>query len=532
MARPISLKQAEPVPPFKGDETGIEVVPKPHWAPPKGLDYLDRKNRVPITHAVEMLNLYLDRGVMKSRKGTSGMGAASADDIMGVVNFVVASGIGFLLRFTITHLQQWNGAAWVNMGTAVFTGGLSDYFCYTAFNDTLLFSNGKDGLWEFSPLTGALNKIVDGPNALHLSTFGGRVLATNANFPGRLDWSAKNNSHDWTGVGSGNEELLSTPGGKVDGLMGVWPVTDDFALMVRVTSVWQVSQTGDPDAPFRFGRLHSNLGSRSRHSIDVIPGGIVMFGTDDVWLITDSSVTPIGQLVKDRFIQESTDLTKARGIYRPETKEYWLTTCVTDVVYRYSFPDQGWSRHKYAFDIRWMEQSIFHFGGITWDEMVGTWDTHPESWDSLLGVARAAQFLFATDEDPAGNSYVIAEDAAQTSDVQIQSDKAQQGIEIQTPVMEAATPLDKTEIIECQLEYEQGLAGQILLFEYATDGGTVWNAYSSKTPAQTTGYPKISRAMKTLERDAMQLRIRSVSLGRLTIVSFSPFLVQGAKKAP
>ena len=111
MARPITLRRAEPIPPFKGSETGIVVEPKPFWAPPKGLDYLDRKNRVPVSHSPEIKNLYLDRGVLRSRKGTSAMGVASTDDIMGVVNFVVASGIGFLLRFTITHLQQWNGLA-------------------------------------------------------------------------------------------------------------------------------------------------------------------------------------------------------------------------------------------------------------------------------------------------------------------------------------------------------------------------------------------------------------------------------------
>lgn len=531
MAKSIALRQAAQVPPFKGNETGIEVEPKPHWAPPKGLDYYDRKNRVPLSHTPEMTNLYLDRGVMKSRKGTTAMGVASGIEIMGVVNFVVASGVGFLLRFTTQRLQQWNGGAWVNVGDAVFTGSNADYFTYTAFGDTLLFSNGINGLWEYAPLTGSLTLVAGGPNALHLSTFGGRVLATNADYPGRLDWTAKNNSRDWTGVGSGDEELLSTPGGKVDALMGVWPVTDDFALMVRTNSIWQVSQTGDPDAPFRFGRLHANLGSRSRHTVDVIPGGIILFGTDDVWIVTDSSVTPIGQLVKDRMYLESSDITKARGLYRPDTKEYWLITSVTNVVYRYSFADQGWSRHKYSFDIRWMEQSIFHYAGITWDEMVGAWNTHPETWSSLLGTARPPQFMFATDAD-AGSSYTIKEDSVLLSDQIIQSDKSAFGIEIQTPVLEAATPLEKTEIIECQLEYEQGAATQTIIMEYSTDGGTVWNDYSTKVLALTTGYPQIARAMKTLERKAMQLRLRSTILGQLTLISFSPFLVIGAKKAP
>lgn len=528
MARPITLRQAQPVPPIDVKSDGIEVVPKPFWAPPKGLDYVNRKNRVQPSNAPEMVNLYLDRQVIKSRYGTSVVGAAAADTVMAVVNFVVGSGIGFLIRFTTTTMQLWDGAAWNNVAGAVFTGGDTAYFTYTAFNDTLLFSNGVDGLWEYAPMIGALTLIEDGPNALHLSTFGGRVLASAADGePGRLQWSAKNNSRDWTGIGSGFEDLLSTPGGKVDALMGVWPITDDFALMVRSDSVWQVSQTGDPDAPFRFGRLHANVGSRSRHSVDVIPGGVVMLGTDDIWIITDSQVASIGQLIKDRVFLENADVTEARGLYRPDTKEYWLAPSHSEIVYRYSFQDQGWSKMRYPFDVRWMERSIFHYEGMTWDEMPDTWDATVGTWDSLLGDSVEPAFYFATDD-----LFVIKEDTAQSDDAHIAAGKTAQGIEIQTPILEAASPLEKTEIIECQLEYEQGVATQTVLIEYATDGGTVWNQYSSKDLVQTSGYPKIKRAMNTLEREAMQFRLRSTTLGRLSILSFSPFLVVGAKKAP
>lgn len=531
MARPIALRRAEPIPEISTKDSGIAVEPRPFWAPPKGLDYLDRRNRVPVSHSPQILNLYLDRGVLKSRQGTLAMGAASVEPIMGVVNFVVSSGIGFILRFTTTHLQLWDGAAWNNVGGGTFTGSINAYFTYTAFNDTLLFSNGVDGLWEYAPLTGALTKIDGAPNAMHLSTFGGRVLASGANGNlGTLQWSVKNNSRDWSGIGSGSEDLLSTPGGKVDGLMGVWPITDDFALMVRTNSVWQMSQTGDPDAPFRFGRLHANLGSRSRYAIDVIPGGVVMLGSDDIWIVTDSNVASIAPLVKDRIISETTDFTKARGLYRPDLKEFWLCTGLTDVVYRYSFADQGWTRHKYGFDIRWFEQAIFHFSGKTWDEMVGTWDASTDVWDSLLGTARSAMFLFATDED-AGDSYTIEEDAAETSDEIIQSDKTAQGIEIQTPSLEAASPLEKTEIVECQLEYEADIAQDIII-DYQANDETAWTQYSAKTLAVTAGRPKVSRAIRTLERETIQLRLRSTVLGQLTISSFSPFLVQGAKKQP
>lgn len=528
MARSMALRNTSQFNiPVKTDDPGIEVVPRTLWSPPKGLDYLNRKNRIDAQHFPQNMNLWMDRGVLRSRYGTEAVGAASADDdpVVAVINFVTGSGIGFLLRFTITKLQQWDGTNWNNVGVATFTGGVDDYFAYTAFNNTLVFSNGVDGLWEYAPMIGALNLIPEGPNAKHLTTFGGRVIASVVDgFEYRTQWSAKNDSHDWDGIGSGHEDLLSTPGGQVDQVIGVYPITDTVAIMLRTNSAWHMSQTGDPDAPHRFERLYHKLGCRSRHSVDVIPGGVIFLGTDDVYILNDRSIAPIGELVKDRVYTEFTNLSRVRGLYRPRTKEYWMSH--GDTVYRYSMVDQGWTRHVYPFDIKWMEESIFHFGGITWDQMVGTWDEQTESWDSLLGAINQPAFYFATsevdDEDnPFGN--VIQEDPEQTDDGHIAEGHTAKGIEIQTGQLLAATPLQDTEMLEAQLEYEN-TEEQDLVFEYSVDSGTTWTALSTKT-CEVTTHPDILRVMKTLARQAFMLRITSTTLGGMTLISFSPFLV-------
>lgn len=530
MARPISLKRAEPVPDVEVKSDGLVVKPKPFFSPPKGLDYLRPPNRVDPEYCTEMQNLYLDRGTLRSRHGTSAMGGANANAVMAVVNFVTSTGVGFILRFTLTKLQQWNGAGWDEIAGATFTGNESNYFTYTAFNDTLIFSNGVDGLWEFAPLVGSLMLIEEGPNALHLTTFNERVIASVADGDNKMQWSASRNSRDWDGIGSGFEDLLSTPGGVVDSLMGVFPISDDVALMVRSGSIWQVTTSGDPEAPFRFGRLYANLGSRSRHAIDVIPGGIVMLGTDDVWIITDSEIKTIGDLVKDRFFLEAADLRQARGIYRARTKEFWLTFGDTDVVYRYSFLDQGWTKHKYTFDIRWFDESVYHYEGMTWDEVVGTWDAQTDVWDNLLGDAREDELMFATSEVL---GRVLKDDDAVEDDAYIQSGKLAQGISIDTGVISASSPLDKTEVIEIQVEYEQGSVTQTVALEFSTDGGNIWNTYSSKTLLSTAGkYAQLARAMKTIERKQMAFRMRSSTLGRLRLMTFIPFLVVGAKVNP
>ena len=528
MARPITrrnLRFTESS--VKTDQPGLAVEPRTLWSPPQGVDYLNRHNRIDAQHTFDMLNMYLDRGVSRSRHGTDQIGIEADDPVMGVVNFVTGSGIGFLVRFTTTHLQLWDGTTWNDVPGATFTGETTDFFTYTAWNDTLLFSNNKDGLMEYKPLIGALEVIAGGPNAKHLTTFADRVVAGAADgLEYRTRWTVAKNSHDWEGTGSGFEDLLSTPGGQVDQVMGTFPVSDTTALMVRTGSIYQVTRTGDPDAPFRFEILYANLGSLSRHSIDVIPGGIIFFGLDDVYILTGTEIQAIGQLVKDRQADEATDLKLIRGVFRPKLKEYWLSLGA-DRLYRYSFQDKGWTPHRYPFNIRWFDETIFHFSGLTWDQAVGTWDGQTETWDDLLGEANAAAFYFVTDEAQ-GN--VIAEDENLVADAYIQDTHAAFGIDIQSGVVLAASPLEKTEVIETQLEYES-VGGQTLIFEYSANGGSTWISYSSKTIATTT-VAQIVRCMKTLSRKTLMFRIRSTILGQLTLISYTPFLIVEAKIAP
>ena len=530
MARPIALRQPQPTIPLKGDEPGLALVPLPLWEQPKGLDYRSRKSRVSPAHSPEMLNFLFYQGKYVSREGSDAVGAAAGVPVMAVVNFVTGSGIGFLIRFLTTKLQFWNGAAWTDIGGA-FTGGVNDYWTYTAFNDTLLFSNNIDGLWEYAPLVGTLQKIVDGPNARHLSTFGGRVIASAARGQEyTTEWSAKNDSHAWLGgtdisddEGTGAEDLRSTPGGQVDQVIGTWPITDDIALMVRTNSIWQVTETGDPDAPYNFDRLYAKLGSRSRHSVDVIPGGLIFLSNDDVYMVDTSKPQPIGTLIKDRIFQTA-DLTKAKGLYRARLRQYWLTLG-SDEVFVYSLEDQGWTRLKYPFDIRWMEESIVHYSGQTWDATVGTWDAQTQAWDQLLGLIQNPGFFLATAE-ASGN--VIQENTASGTDTYLQAGKTAQGIEIQTPQLLSGSPLEKVQVNEVHMEYESSMFQQ-LFFEYSSDGGNSWSSYSQKF-AVATLKTEILKPEYEVSRDSLMLRLRSAILGALTLVSFTPMLLQGPRR--
>lgn len=128
-------------------------------------------------------------------------------------------------------------------------------------------------------------------------------------------------------------------------------------------------------------------------------------------------------------------------------------------------------------------------------------------------------------------STIIAEEqATSTQDVGLNGLSVNSPIVLATALLAAGSPLQRTKIVEVHLEYESALI-QSLIIEYSIDGGTVWIGYSTLTTTITIG-PTVVSCRKTLINHNMQLRLRSLSLGTLRILSFVPMVVAEAKVNP
>jgi len=99
-----------------------------------------------------------------------------------------------------------------------------------------------------------------------------------------------------------------------------------------------------------------------------------------------------------------------------------------------------------------------------------------------------------------------------------------------TGQLAAGSVLDKSRVIEVQVEYESN-AAQTLLFEYSTDGGASWAQFSTKTIGITNG-PTILSVTKSITGHGIQLRLRSVILGAFRLLAFVPRVVQEARVFP
>lgn len=504
---------------------GIAVPVVTYWAPPSGLDLLHKPNRIGKQYAAECLNMMLEDDRLISRRPYVILGTLSTE-VMAAMKFITSRGVGYTLRFRRTAVERWTGSAWTALpGTYPLTATTSDYYTWTPFGDTLLFSQGKEGIYEFDALAGVVAAISGAPAAYGLTTFTGRVVAWNVRDPNwepnRIKWSVKNNSHGWTGIGSGFEDLLSTPGGEVDRIMHILPITDTIALIFRSKSIWQMVETGVASAPFRFSRLHDNIGTESPRSIVMTPYGVVMVGVEDVYLISGTAAPiPVGDVVRTVLFSDVTDRARIVGAFDRITQSYRMVApSGLPYEYRLSFRPghRGWTRHN--------------GNGILTHVAYGRKATAPRTIDGLTALSATIDGLTAVSPTIDGlsgtatdgidgmifttDTAVVLESASASTD-DYGAGPVAATVDLVTAQLSADRPLWRKKIIEAQLEYD-AVASQTLIFEYSTDGGATFSAFGAPKAITSTTEPKLLKVTKTLVHRDLQIRVRSETLGKLRV---------------
>lgn len=528
MAKLISQREPRTLP-YDRQIPMIKVDDATLWSPPQGLDLTHRLSRLAPGFASAIQNMMLDDGVLRSRPGTTAFGGALTS-VMAVVGFVTPSGVGHIIKVTLTGIDQYNGSTWDAVASNVFNGGTSDYFSFAAWGDEILMCNGVDKIYRFNPRTGEKGFIDESFPAKHIQTFGGRVIASNV-IDGsqkvyRVRWSVKNNNVDWTGDGSGFEDLFSAPGGRVDAVHGCFPITDDTALLMRENTIWQMSLTGQVTAPFRFTELFPEVGTRYRRAITAVPGGYMMVSRDNVIAVNAGGVTRLGDVVRESLLDSITDDDAVVAKYDFQREEFRVA--IGTAVWRYAFRDKGWTKDVYPQAVRDMTYMSVSKLGKSIDSLSGTIDDLTGTIDELVTASSLQGFFFV---GFSGTNCVLArEDDTIYQDTNTTPAQADSAIIVATGLLQAASPLDKTKVIECQLEYEAGQS-QTLLFEYSTDKGGTWTTYSSKDIVATSG-PQVLSVRKTLVGHNLQLRVRSTKLGDFSLLSFVPRIVQEARVNP
>jgi hypothetical protein len=462
---------------------------------------------------------------------------------MAVVGFISPRGVGYLFRVTTSNLERWNGESWTILANGVFTGGVRDFFSFAGWGDEILMTNGVNKIYRFNTLTGTQGFITQSFPAKHITAFGGRIIASGTiegtYRPYRLRWSVKNNNLDWTGDGSGFEDLFATPGGTIDAVQGCYPITDDTAFVIREHRTYEMSLTGIVTAPFRFTLALPKIGTVARRAIAEIPGGYSIIARDNVLVIGSGNVQAIGDQVRESLLPLMEDPLLVVSKFDPRRNELRIVTGKT--VWRYNFRTPGWTKDVYPELIRDVEFIKFGAGGITKiglviNDLVGVINDlgvnyPPGKIDDLVGttvftdspISDGVLIIFYDDSD----SIITIEDPQSTMDWLLDETPVDSPIVVATGLLQAGTVLDKTKVVEAQLEYESDIP-QTLTFQYSIDRGVSWTTYSSYDITTTNG-PAILAVRQTLVGHNLQLRVTSNTLGMLRVLSFTPRVVKEAK---
>ncbi len=273
-----------------------------------------------------------------------------ADQPMGKIELTLGTTTGFQWKlFDDVAFSNWTAYG----GAALVIGLAADRFSFLRWNATILAMNpdASTALQVLTPAAHTYVAVAGAPAAFHIAGFTNRVVASRVTGNlGRIQWSVKNDSTDWAGLGSGFEDLLAATGSRADIPWSVWPISETQAIVVCEHSLMMMTATDNFDAPFRFSVIAGAEGTPHPYSVAAVPGGIIYAGWNDIWYVTEENQISLGKpFLSEILFGREFGITdhlsilgeSHSGVFVPATGEYWLKTVST--LYRYQLSSKTWT---------------------------------------------------------------------------------------------------------------------------------------------------------------------------------------------
>ena len=522
MARTITLRgQIEmfPVP----EQPAVAPQFMALWEQPQGLDYVTPINSFTPNKARSSNNLRVtSAGKYIVRPGLTVVGGVAGDTQLGVVVASKDTGVEYTVRITSTGVEVSTGSTWQSYSGPTLDIPESARPEFAAWNNKLLFTDQTSGLYEIDFSAKTYSLISAAPVGKHLTVFGGRVVLSNiVNYPTRVQWCVKNDNTDWSGIGSGYDDMLSAPGGVVDIQHGVYPITDTEAYVVRASSIWAMSLTGIADSPYEFAFRFAQ-GTDSPKSIVRLPGqGIIMLGRDDVYMVNPSGLEQLGIGIRDQLLGSDRKPQNAVGVLDTYNMLYMLyvpasSTETTSTVYNYHWLSKSWHKDTYPFVIKDMAAGN-NKTYLTISELTGSIAELTGAVGDLGVSGRRRGVIFA-----ATDGYIRREDDDSTTDAV----STPVPCEITSGFIQPGGPLKSAGLVQAILAYTSERA-ITLTASVSSDGGTTWATYGSFT-LQATSIPRLVPIHKAITYPQFQVRITGTDAVGMSLLGLYLYGTEGA----
>jgi hypothetical protein len=218
-------------------------------------------------------NVRVRDGQAKRRPGTTTyQGATENEVVLGLHSFSTEF-YSLLVRITTARISVDEGAgSWTNYATGTF----GRRFTSAPFVDDLYLANGESAIRRVIFSAGTAAPMADAPAARYITNFADRIVGGNVSGGAgyQIIWPVNGDPTDWTGVGSGEENLVTGVSDLSDDIVGLFG-SERVMIILREKSIWTASRLPYADAPFKFEPAFSGFGCDMPYTAVKVTGGII-----------------------------------------------------------------------------------------------------------------------------------------------------------------------------------------------------------------------------------------------------------------
>lgn len=177
---------------------------------------------------------------------------------------------------------------------------------------------------------GPVFELIEGsPGARYVFAFADRLIGLQDGEDRQaLSWTASGDVLDWEGTGAGQIFLVDTTTDSIDDLMCGAPIGSNIAVVIRKRSIYRVFETGNSLQAIGATRWIEGIGTESRFSLQVVPGGVMFLAHNlVVYYMTEAGTPqPVGVPIYEDLVATiiDSDLDLVDSAYDQVRGEYWL----------------------------------------------------------------------------------------------------------------------------------------------------------------------------------------------------------------
>jgi len=316
-----------------------------------------------INQAIDLHNVrFLPNGGFEGRQGNTEFNSSamvgSSTAVTGLAYYRQGDGDEWLVAVAGTALfksDSLDGTMDDITGSLVISSNQDNIWVFATLNDILIGVGGPDGTAD-TPFTwsGTGNGAALGgspPSGGFIITANNRAFIGDINSNrSRIQWSDLGDHADWTGSGSGNQDVQKNDG---DTLVGAAVLNIDHMPLFKQNSIHDLIIR---NAPFPLFPLFRNVGAVSKRGIVSVDGVVYFITPEPRMMATDGTrIIPFPDTIDD--VWDSLNKTRLKfihGVYYPKQKIIsWMvsTTSATthDLAIVWDLQRKAWSRDTTGF---------------------------------------------------------------------------------------------------------------------------------------------------------------------------------------